>query len=112
MCTHTHTNTHTHALTYKEMVTTTCALLVLLTVLCVPSVYGYSAGAREESCYNMEAAHVNTLTVMNVSSNNCFQFGDCQFTLDVLAKVDYDDRRAEIDVDISSYECGEVYQSK
>ena len=94
------------------MVTVTCALLVLLTVLCVPSVYGYSAGAREESCYNMEAAHIDTLTEMNVSSFDCFQFGDCQFAVDVLAKVDYDDQRAVIDMEISSYECGEVYQSK
>ena len=81
-------------------------------MLCVPSVYCYSAGAREESCYNMEAIHLDTLTGTNRSSNDCFQFGACQFSLELIAQVNSDDRTVIDDGTITTYECGKDYEGK
>ena len=81
-------------------------------MLCVPSVYSYSAGAREESCYNMQAAHVDTISGNNRSSNDCFQFGACQFSLEVVALVNSDDRTVIDDGTITTYECGKDYEGK
>ena len=110
-----HIQTHTH--TVRKMVTIcySCAALVLLTVLCVPSVYSYSAGAREESCYNMEAAHVDTISGNNRSSNDCFQFGACQFSVEVVGKVDFgsgsgDGGSTGTPESITTYECDQVYE--
>ena len=113
--THTHAHTHTH--TVRKMVTIcySCAALVLLTVLCVPSVYSYSAGAREESCYNMEAAHVDSISGNNEPSNDCFELEPaipCQFSVELIALVNSDDRTVIDDGTITTYECGQVYEGK
>ena len=93
----------------------TAVLVLLVAVLRISPVYSYSAGAREESCYNMEAAHVDTISGSNRSSTDCFQFGAifCPFSLEVVAKVDYENDRTVIDDgEITTYECDEVYEGK
>ena len=83
-----------------------------LAVLHIPPTEGYRNGARVESCYNMGVEHLDPfpspgrIAPAQVCGDPCF------YGMVVAAQVDEISRVRTPGADLSTYQCGQVYESK
>ena len=85
----------------------------VLVVLYIPLMEGYRDGARQESCYNMLVKHEDTLRPPGfriVPPQVCRD--PCVYNMTVTAQVDEVTRMRIPRIDLNTYQCGAVYESK
>ena len=87
--------------------------VLALAVPHVPLVEGYRNGAREESCYNMNVEHENAflppgrrIVPPQVCDDPCF------YSMMVTAQVDELTQERIPGANLSTYQCGQVYECK
>lgn len=96
--------------------------LLVLAVVCVPVVTGYSDGARSESCYKMQVEHQSEFDIRPRAAIDCLSLGTgCPYTLEVVAMVDNEINQTSAElfsgsgmggVNITTYECGQCYEGQ
>ena len=85
----------------------------VLVVLHIPLMEGYRDGARQESCYNMLVEHENSFAPPEfriVSPQVCPS--PCVYNMTVIAQVDEETRTSIPGANLTTYQCGTVYESK
>ena len=85
----------------------------VLVVLHIPLMEGYRDGARQESCYNMLVEHENSFAPPEsriVPPQMCPD--PCFYNMTVIAQVDEETRMRIPEANLSTYQCGTVYESK
>lgn len=83
----------------------------VLVVLHIPLMESYRDGARQESCYNMLVEHENSFgSPRIVPPLECQD--PCIFNVTVIAQVDEVTRMRIPGANLTTYQCGNVYESK
>ena len=72
---------------------------------------GYRDGARQESCYNMLVEHENSFGSPRIVPPQVCQ-DPCVYNITVIAQVDEVTRLRIPGANLSTYQCGTVYESK
>ncbi len=83
-----------------------CLLGVVL--LLAPSALAYGDGARSESCYDMMTNHTDTFSGRLAPPFSCE--APCQFSIQVVARVDNENNRMRVEENTTTYECDAVYE--
>lgn len=86
------------------------SFLLLLAPAFLPSSLAYRDGARSDSCYGHEIMHRSSNPMVgDLVRQECLP--PCRFDLDLIGRFDVATQQI-IDHNITSFECGEVYECK
>ena len=86
---------------------------IVLVVLHIPLMESYRDGARQESCYNMLVEHENSFAPVGNRIVLPLECQDpCIFNMTVIAQVNEVNRTIISGANLTTYQCGNVYESK